>query len=247
MSESGVPSWVWWTLGASALGGLGLALVKSAPSPGYDILLRRTGELPDAVHTLAALQRYTESRGNSLTGLGKVELFPAWAKPRQAPRDQQVAEAKAAATAYDRNAEAYADSPHPRYMWVFGSGGAYGLLPANALAPWKGTQALMTGRVSPYDVFSPWKSTVFFLEYVRRLIARDDFRRLPDSAKTVLTVKRGMASPALMADIHEAKARSRTTRRNCERACEALGLAKSVLERRVPEEWPKYRGAALIP
>lgn len=241
VSESLVPDWAWWALGGAIAGGMGAALLLSGHTPGFDMLMARAGA-PKELFGFGAIQRFTESRGNPKAGLGKPELFPTWAQPRATARDKQVAEANAAATAYDRNAKTFEDSPYPRYMWVFGSGGAYGLLPANALAPWKGTAALMMGRVGPYDVFNPWKSTVFFLEYVRRLIDRDDFRALPEAHQNVLALKRGMASPALMSDFEETKARSGVSRRNAEKACASLGIPARYLSERVPLRWPKYRG-----
>ena len=247
-ARAGVPRWVWWTAGGLAVSSLVGAIVYTARSPGYERLLARTGA-PEELQILAALQRYTESRGNPKAGLGQPELYPWWAEPRNAPRDKQVAESKNAADGYDRNAEAYGESPYPRRMWIFGTGGPYGLLPSSALAPWRDTDELRRGKVTPYDVFNPWRATVFFVDYVHRLITRrPDFRALPPEHQTVLALKRGLASPRLVADYQEKKARSRKTRRNCLAAIEALGMREDDLHTRVPVAWPDYLGAReLVP
>lgn len=246
-AQPGVPGWVWLTVAGLAVGGLVTTALYAARSPAYGLQLARTGAPPE-LEALAAVQRYTESRGNPKAGLGRPELFPWWTEPRNARREQQLAESEAAATAYDRNRDAYIESPYPRRMWIFGSGGPYGLIPANALAPWRGTDALRRGRVTPYDIFNPWRATVFFVAYVHRLVARDEFRNLPASSRNLLALKRGCASPSLVDDYEEHKARSRAVRRRAIEATEALGLAEDVLYRKVPLDWPNYRGATeLVP
>lgn len=242
-----VPSWAWWTLaGVAVVSAVGV-VVHVARSPGYDRLLARTGA-PAELRVLAAIQRYTESRGNAKAGLGRPELFPSWAEPRNAPRDQQAHESAAAAVAFDRNAATYGESPYPRRMWIFGSGGPYGLIPANALAPWRDTDDLRRGRVTPYDVFNPWRATVFFVDYVHRLVKRAEFRNLPPEHRTILALKRGLASPELLADAGETHARSRTVRRRAIEAAKALGIPESELDRRVPLDWSDYAGATeLVP
>lgn len=245
--EPTVPRWVWWTLGAVAVGGLAGTALLVSQAPPYRRYLARTGAPPE-LEALAAIQRYTESRGNAKAGLGRPELFPSWAEPRNARREVQVHESDAAAIAYDRNESAYLESPFPRRMWIFGSGGPYGMIPANALAPWRGTDALRRGKVTPYDVFHPWRSTVFFVDYVFRLVNRQEFRELPPQHRTILALKRGLASPKLVADANEDNPRSRTSRRNATEAALALGLSEDVLYTKVPLAWPDYLGAAeLVP
>jgi len=242
-----VPRWVWITTGVAAVGGVVGAVIWAARSPGYERLITKTGA-PAGLGPLAAVQRYTESRGNPKAGLGRPELFPTWAEPRNARRDEQLAESEAAAIAYDRNAEFYDDSPFPRRMWIFGSGGPYGLIPANALSPWRETDALRRGKVTPYDVFNPWRSTVFFVDYVWRLIQRSEFKSLPAESQHWLAIKRGLASPSLMADHEEIKPRSRTVRQRATEAAKVLGFSEDVLYERVPTEWPDYPGATeLLP
>ncbi len=237
-----VPPWVWLALIGTAIGSLAGVGLWFARSPRYDWFLRRTGA-PREIQVLAAIQRYTESRGNPKAGLGRPELFPSWAQPSNASRDKQLAEANAAAQAYDRNREAYEESPYPERMWVFGSGGAYGLIPANALAPFRGTDALRRGRVTPYDVFHPWRSTVLFVDYVWRVMQRKEYRELAPEHRTVLALKRGLAQPSLAWDFSEQHARSRSVRRRALGAVEALGISERFLDLKVPLEWPNYPGA----
>ena len=240
-----VPTWVWWTVAGVAVGSIVGVALYSARSPGYDRMIARAGA-PKAIKILGAVQRYTESRGNPKSGLGIPERFPWWAEPRNAPRNLQVAESEAAEDGYDYNVS-YGESPFPRPMWTFGSGGPYGMLPSSALAPYRRTDELRRGRVTPYDVFNPWRATVFFVDYVHRLVERF-FDDLPPEHRTVMDLKRGLASPKLVMDFSETQTRSKRSRANSEEAVEALGLDPSVLETPVPREWPKYRGAReLVP
>ena len=245
-THDGVPNWVWIGLATTLMGGFFGAALFAARRPSWDRLLRKTGA-PRELATLAAIQRYTESRGNPKAGLGRPELFPKWAEPRNAPRDTQVAESNNAAAGYDRNKDAYMESPYPRIMWIFGTGGAYGMLPSSALAPWRDTDELRRGKVTPYDVFNPWRSTVFFVDYVHRLVKRF-FDDLPEREQTIMALKRGMASPDLVLDYRFEKARSRRSRENSLKAIDALGLDESILDTRVPAHWPDYPGAReLVP
>gem|GEM_PF-5998141 len=246
-SEPLLPSWGWWALATALVGGVGGAAWFMSRAIGWDAAVRKTGA-PEELVMLARVQRFTESRGNWRRGLGRPERFPSWAEPRDAPQAQAVAESKAAEMAYDRNVRAYSESPYPRSMWIFGSGGAYGLLPGNALGPWRGTEALARGAVSPYDVFNKWRSTVFFVDYVYRLTQKAAFRELPVQEQTLLALKRGLASPRLVGDYEEVNPRSRTSRRNSLNALRALGLSEDVLNRQMPLVWPGYPGATeLVP
>ena len=240
--EPGVPRWGWWTAAGIAVGAITGLTIRVARGSSNDILLARTGA-PTELRTLAALQRYTESRGNPKAGLGQLELFPSWAQPRNAPRSQQVAESEAAMHAYERNRDAYKESPYPRRMWIFGSGGLYGLIPADALAPFRNTDALRLGKVTPYDVFNRWRSTVLFVDYVRRLTQRPEFRAMREQDRNTLALKRGLAKPSLAWDVSEEFERSRTVRRSAIEAANALGIDESELYRPIPIEWPNYPGA----
>ena len=241
-SES-VPGWLWFGLGALFVGGGVGVLWWTHRTPSWDDLVRRTGA-PRELARFAALQRYTESRGNPKAGLGRIELFPKGTEPnKSASKAAREHESAAALEAYERNAAAYGESPYRKPAWVFGSGGAYGLIPANALAPFRETDALRRGKVGPQDVFHPWKSTVLFVDLVHRLMKRDEFRELPLAAKNWLAIKRGMAAPVLMADHAELEERSREVRRRADAAAEALGIDQAYLRMRVPEVWPDYRGA----
>ena len=235
------PAWVWWAAAGGSIASLLAAIVYFARRPSYDRMIRRTGA-PEIIVTLAAIQRYTESRGNPKSGLGQPELFPWWAEPRNASRAKQEAESAAAARGYEYNRKSYGESPYPKKMWSFGSGGPYGLLPSTALGPWRGTDAIRSGKLTPYDVFNPWRATVFFVDYAHRLTTKE-LDELPARYQTLLALKRGMASPKLVRDVDESEARSRQTRENTEKAIAALELDPAVLHARIPLEWPDYPGA----
>jgi hypothetical protein len=238
-----VPAWAWFGLGAGVIASAGVLAWWAARPPTWDSLVAKTGA-PIAFARFAAVQRFTESRGNPKAGLGRPELFPAWAEPnRRASVESREHEAAAALAAYERNAYKLADSPFPKPAWVFGSGGAYGLIPANALAPFFDTLALRRGEVGPYDVFDPKRSTVLFADMVRRLIERDEFKGLPPDAKNWLAIKRGLAAPSLMADHAELESRSRTVRERADEAARELGIDPAFLRERVPESWPAYLSA----
>ncbi|MFV8750360.1 hypothetical protein ACNOYE_07400 [Nannocystaceae bacterium ST9] len=242
-ADERAPAWVWFGLGASVIAGAGALAWWATRPPTWDSLVAKAG-VPLELARFAAVQRQTESAGNPKAGLGRPELFPVWAEPNtRASKAARDHEAEAALEAYERNAYAYADSPYPKPAWVFGSGGAYGLIPANALAPFRDTIALRRGLVGPHDVFDPWKSTVLFVEMIRRLIERDEFQHLPAAAKNWLAIKRGLASPTLISDHAETHERSRTVRERADEAARALGLDPAFLRDRVPEAWPAYRGA----
>ena len=197
-AESGkkIPGWVWWTTAGVAIGSLLGIGIYAARRPSYDRLVERTGA-PDVIKILAAIQRQTESRGNPKAGLGRPELFPWWAEPRNASRERQEAESAAAERGYEYNRDSYGESPFPKRMWIFGSGGPYGMLPSTALGPWRNTEELRAGKVTPYDVFNPWRSTVFFVDYAYRL-ATKHLKNLEPADRTLLALKRGMASPRLV-------------------------------------------------
>ena len=239
------PSWVIWSAIGASLASVVGSVLYFARNPRYDRLVRRTGA-PEILAVLAAIQRYTESRDNAKAGLGQPELFPWWAEPRNAARETQIAESEAAGRGYDRN-QSYGESPFPRQMWAFGSGGPYGMLPSTALAPWRRTDALRRGQVTPYDIFNPWRATVFFVDYAHRLTTKE-LNELPAKHHTLLALKRGMASPRLVRDVDEVQARSRRTRENVEKAIAALGLPARVIDAPIPLEWPDYPGAReLVP
>jgi hypothetical protein len=175
-----------------------------------------------------AVVAHHESGWNNLVGLGDPLKFPPWARPNlKASASAQRAEASAAAAAYERNLERYRGCEHPRSHYTFGSGGWFGLLPANALKAFWGTELQC---ISPFAVFEPEASVVLATDYARRLRAYEGFKRL----STWRNLNRGWASPSAMG-----QPRSGTDAR-FDRALSALGVPRSWGDRNVtalPQGW----------
>ena len=137
------------------------------------------------------------------------------------------AEAAAALLAYDRNADEYKSCPWPRMRYGFGSGGWYGLLPANALWSFKATPAFC---IDPQvAVFDPWDSTILAIGYAQRLMRWKSFRARP----TWRTLNRGWAAPSLM-DGSPPEQVAKTDARFL-KALARLGLPASFADEKVPE------------
>ncbi len=133
-----------------------------------------------------------ESKFNHLTGLGNPQLFPDWAEPNvDASVSSQQREQRAAARAYERNAERFRDCGHPVAEYTFGSGGWFGMLPANALAAFNGTAYQC---MHPYFVFFPGASVVMAIEFARRLMSWSSWKSKP----TFANLRVGWGDPSAM-------------------------------------------------
>jgi hypothetical protein len=132
-----------------------------------------------------------ESGFNNLVGLGNPALFPDWASPNtKASSNLQANEAKAAEVAYGRN-DYLKNCSWPRSRYTFGSGGWFGLLPANAVAAFKGTRYEC---IDPWSVFDPVSSLVEIVDYCRRIMRWDNFKAKP----TWLNLRVGIGNPSNM-------------------------------------------------
>lgn len=132
-----------------------------------------------------------ESGFDNLRGLGNPALFPEWASPNMsASQEKKDIEANAARRAYDRNTYLH-DCPWPAARYSFGSGGWFGLLPANAVFAFKGTRYEC---IDPWSVFDPVPSLVEIIEYCRRTMRRDSFKANP----TWLNLRVGIGNPSNM-------------------------------------------------
>lgn len=129
-----------------------------------------------------------ESNFNNLVGLGNPSLFPDWAKA-----NKSMAEAAAAARGYERNS--YLKScGWGASRYTFGSGGWFGLLPASAVAAFKGTRYEC---IDPWSVFDPVASFVEALDYARRLVSNwSGFKKNP----TWQNLRLGWGNPSEMGD-----------------------------------------------
>lgn len=216
---------------------------------------------PDWFVDMALLQAASESRGQNLVGRGVTYLFPRWAEPNlKASEASQINETEAAETIYARNREKYDQSPYPQEMWTFGSGGYYGLLPGAALGWARDStdmnRALRPGLVHPYDVFDPFRSTVYYAAYIRGIMQNQGFKSLPDQYQNALAIKRGGASLALIKDYAEQQERSRKTRRNVESKLDFAGVSPAFLNQQLKwsdwRDWPGVyevlrRGEQVVP
>lgn len=132
-----------------------------------------------------------ESGFNNLVGLGNPALFPDWAQANtKASSAAQTREAAAAVIAYDRNSY-LKNCSWPRSRYVFGSGGWFGLLPANAVVAFKGTRYEC---IDPWSVFDPVSSLVEIVDYCRRIMRWDNFKAKP----TWLNLRIGIGNPSNM-------------------------------------------------
>jgi len=216
---------------------------------------------PDWFVDMALLQAASESRGNNLVGLGVPYLFPRWAEPNlKASENLQRGETEAAENIFARNREKYDQSPYPQEMWTFGSGGYYGLLPGSALG-WSRdatdmNRALRPGLVHPYDVFDPFRSTVYYAAYVRGIMRNNAYQNLPPQHQNAYAIKRGGAALSLISDYQESKDRSKKIRERMDSRATFAGVSPAFLTKRLRlsdwGDWPGVyevlrRGERLVP
>jgi peptidoglycan hydrolase-like protein with peptidoglycan-binding domain len=131
----------------------------------------------------------------------------------------------------------FAQNRHPESHWCIGSGGWFGLMPATGLAA-GGTKGPFA-RSDPRLIFDPAASVVMLADLVRRLVQNY-------GADSWLAVRRGMASPGLVADRAEANKRSRHVRDRFEEALRVASVPVSFMNER--PDLSNFSGAgALLP
>ena len=113
--------------------------------------------LPDAWGDFFALVAWRESKGNP-----------------NAINDS-ASEAEAATTAYERNRGRYASWGHPDSAYTFGSGGWFGILPANGLAQLGEAFECLP----PASVFQPREALAMAVGFARGLMRWKKFQRVP--------------------------------------------------------------------
>lgn len=186
-----LPASVWWILGlGGALAVAGIARADTKPrrktrakigpagKRGLGDLMRlmeRAQTPPDWQVFFAAVAHH-ESRWNS----------SAW--------NQASSEVAASARAYDRNKDRYSHCPWPASAYKIGSGGWFGLIPANALAAFWDTQLHC---LSPNSIFDPVPSFAMAVDYARRLQRWGQFQVNP----TWLNLNRGWKAPSNMGSV----------------------------------------------
>ena len=162
------PRLLWVGLGTLGLGALVLAnsTASGQPGPGSGKgassvaavrgLAAEVG-LPDAWGDFFALVAWRESKGNP-----------------QAINDSE-SEAEAAARAYDRNRARYQGCGYAASSYTFGSGGWFGMLPANALAQLGEVHRCLP----PSSVLKPRVAMAMAVGFARGLMRWDGYKRRP--------------------------------------------------------------------
>ncbi len=89
--------------------------------------------------------------------------------------NDSASEAEAAATAFERNRARYAGCGYPDGAYTFGSGGWFGILPANGLAQLGEGFACL----DPASVFEPRVAMAMAVGFARGLMGWKKFQRVP--------------------------------------------------------------------
>lgn len=174
-----------------------------------------------------------ESGFNNLAGLGEPQMYPGWAKPNtRASRSLQINEQEKAESAY-RNNPYLENCKWSADRYTFGSGGWFAMLPAYGVYGFKGTSMEC---IDPYDVFDKAASVVMAIEFARRTMRRDTFKRNPKYG--VLRV--GWGLPSGMGD-ESRLSDSRTKKNGFAGRLEQLGYDRGAWHTRadpLPDESP---------
>lgn len=178
---------------ALASGGKGSGPSGPADDAGLRELLRVCSEMGvsrDWALFLAVVAHH-ESRWNRLVGRGILAGAPTGVKI-----NISEGEAVAAKRAFDRNADLFRDCNHSSARYTFGSGGWFGILPANGLFAFKGTRFQC---MNPWAVFEPRESIAMAIGMIQRLMRYDGFKADP----TWKNLNRGFAAPSYMGNPRE--------------------------------------------
>ncbi|MCX4244219.1 Ntn hydrolase family protein [Paraliomyxa miuraensis] len=149
---------------------------------------------------------------------GDFFALVAWRESKGNPQavNDSVSEAAAAAKAFDRNRERYEGCGHPEDAYTFGSGGWFGMLPANGLAQ-LGEELYC---LPPSSVLEPRVALAMAVGFARGLMRWDGFAKVP----TWLNLRTMWGRPAKGGDLAVlAKAR--------------VELAKDAAEVGLPASW----------
>lgn len=189
------------------LAGLALAGGSAAASPSVPsgaqsnvgkvelwTMLESLPQLDDTQRKFLILVARGESGWDPLVGLGDPELFPAGTKPnRKASTALQEGEARAARKAYQRHADVFAACGvgHDEAAYGFGSGGWFGMLPANGLWQLRDTPFRCW---PPSAVFDPARAITIAIAFARGLQGWDGYQ----ANRTVGNLRAGWGLPTSM-------------------------------------------------
>lgn len=124
-----------------------------------------------------------ESGWNNLSGLGIPDMFPPGTRPNlKASAARQQGEASAARKAWERNGVSrgwFDGCGHDPEGYQFGSGGWFGMIPANGLGVLRKTSMRC---LPPSAVFDPAASIVMATAFARGLMGWSQFKELPTVA-----------------------------------------------------------------
>lgn len=151
-------------------------------------ILQGLGEAQARVAFLES-RAFGESRFNAKASLGEEghQGRPPWALSSAASDEAKAKESSAAKKAYDRNRATLSAYSEPYY--TYGSGGWFGMLPANALAK-------HYPQEHPWSVHEPANTVAYALEFERGLRGWSGFKERPSWA----TLAVGWGDPSAMGD-----------------------------------------------
>lgn len=156
------------------LGGLGLGAVA--------LLGGEAGARPPGASSGPGAQRVAAVRGLAAeAGLppawGDFFALVAWRESKGDPEavNDSEGEAEAAATAYERNQERYRGCGHPESAYTWGSGGWFGILPANGLAQLGDELRCLP----PSSVLEPRAAMAMAVGMARGLMRWDGYAKVP--------------------------------------------------------------------
>ena len=160
------------TLTTIGLTGLGVLLVASSARAGGEPA-PPTGDAVQAVGPVRGLA----AEAGLPSAWGDFLALVAWRESKGNPqaRNDDDSEAAAAAEAYERNRSRYAGCGHSASAYTFGSGGWFGMLPANALAQLGDAHRCLP----PSSVFEPRVAVAMAVGFARGLMGWRRYQQAP--------------------------------------------------------------------
>lgn len=162
---------------------------------------------------------YGESKMRPDVGLGILDGAPPWADI-----NKSKSEARAARITYEKNLK-WLEPCAPKALYSFGSGGLFAMLPAAALAAFKGDP--IYNCTHPWSIFDPRASMIYGAHFADRLQGWSNW------LGTVESTRVGWGNPSKMGKSASDKQRSRWAGHLA-----AVGLPTSFLQTKLPRWKP---------